>query len=102
MSESTGGERDPPLGGEHSAALGGEQIATYREIAARWRLKGWEAGDGVDAARVKAKRAGWRQLPRNHPADPVRVAIPRAAWDAATPIGGGAAPSNGDARGDIA
>ena len=94
MSESTGGE--------HSEALGGEQIATYREIAARWRLKGWEAGDGVDAARVKAKRAGWRQLSRNHPADPVRVAIPRAAWDAATPIGERAAPPNGDARRDIA
>ncbi len=69
-------------GGERGEALGGEHIATYREIAARWGLA------GVDVARLKAKRAGWRQLPRNHPADPVRVAIPRAAWDAAGVIGG--------------
>jgi len=88
MGESTREERDALLGGEHSASLGGEQIATYREIAAHWRLKGWEGGGGIDAARVKAKRAGWRQLPRNHPADPVRVAIPRSAWDAAPSLGG--------------
>ena len=44
----------------------------------------------MDVARVKAKRAHWRQLPRNHPADPVRVAIPRAAWDIAVVNGGGA------------
>jgi hypothetical protein len=73
-------------GGEHGGALGEERIATYREIAAHWGLA------GVDVARVKAKRAGWRQLPRNHPADPVRVAIPRAAWDIAVTNGGGASP----------
>ena len=71
-------------GGEHGGALGEEHIATYREIAAHWGLA------GVDVARVKAKRARWRQLPRNHPADPVRVAIPRAAWDIAVMSGGGA------------
>jgi hypothetical protein len=102
MSDSSRGEHDPLLGGEHSEPLGGEQIATYREIAAHWRLKGWEDGDGVDAARVKAKRAGWRQLSRNHPADPVRVAIPQAVWDAATLIGGRAAPLDGDDRRDNA
>jgi hypothetical protein len=51
---------------------------------------------GVDVARVKAKRARWRQLPRNHPADPVRVAIPRAAWDIAVMNGGGASGLRGE------
>ena len=88
--------------GEHSASLGGiapegEQIATYREIAAHWGLA------GVDVARVKAKRAGWRSLPRNHPADPVRVAIPRATWDTATPaLDRGARSSSSAARADSA
>src|SRR5918998_1782043 len=81
--------------GEHSASLEGiapegEQIATYREIAAHWGLA------GVDVARVKAKRAGWRQLPRNHPADPVRVAIPRAIWDVAVMNGGGTSGLQGE------
>jgi hypothetical protein len=77
-------------GGEHDGALGEEHIATYREIAAHWGLA------GVDVARVKAKRARWRQLPRNHPADPVRVAIPRAAWDIAVMNGGGASGLQGE------
>ena len=77
-------------GGEHGGALGEEHIATYREIAAHWGLA------GVDVARVKATRARWRQLPRNHPADPVRVAIPRAAWDIAVMNGGGACGLRGE------
>ena len=77
-------------GGEHDGALGEEHIATYREIAAHWGLA------GVDVARVKAKRARWRQLPRNHPADPVRVAIPRAVWDTAVMNGGGASGLRGE------
>ena len=79
---------------EPIATFGGEtvqkHIATYREIAAHWGLA------GVDVARVKAKRARWRQLPRNHPADPVRVAIPRAAWDIAVMNGGGASGLRGE------
>jgi len=79
-----GASANDESGGERGGALGDEHIATYRQIAVHWGLA------GVDVARVKAKRAGWRQLPRNHPADPVRVAIPRAAWDIPVINGGGA------------
>ena len=51
-------------------------IATYREIAAHFRLK------GPVQARVKAKRAGWPSEPQNHPADPLRIRVPRDVWNA--------------------
>jgi Sec-independent protein translocase protein TatA len=50
-------------------------IATYREIAAHFGLK------GTVQARVKAKRAGWDAEPQNHPADPLRIRVPRDAWN---------------------
>src|SRR4051812_5474592 len=52
-------------------------IATYREIAEHFGLNGPEKG------RQKAKRSGWPAEPQNHPADPVRVRVPQAAWDEA-------------------
>jgi flagellar biosynthesis GTPase FlhF len=55
-------------------------VATYREIAKHFRL-----ASGPDAGRLKAKRAGWPTEPGNHPRDPVRVMVPREAWDAAPP-----------------
>ena len=51
-------------------------VATYREIAAHFGLK------GPVQARVKAKRAGWKAEPQNHPADPLRIRVPREAWNA--------------------
>jgi DNA repair exonuclease SbcCD ATPase subunit len=51
-------------------------IATYREIAAHFGLK------GPVQARVKAKRAGWPAEPQNHPADALRIRVPRDAWNA--------------------
>lgn len=53
-------------------------LATYREIAERFGLH-----SGPDAGRMKAKRSGWPPEPQNHPLDPVRVRVPREAWDAA-------------------
>jgi len=50
-------------------------LATYREIALRLGLT------GPDAARMRAKRAGWELEPVNHPADPRRVRVPREIWD---------------------
>jgi chromosome segregation ATPase len=52
-------------------------LATYREIASRFGL------GGPNAARTKVKRAGWKAEPSNHPADPLRVRVPRDAWDQA-------------------
>jgi hypothetical protein len=52
-------------------------LATYREIAAHFRLS------GPNAARTKAKRAGWRAQPTNHPADPLRIGVPRDVWSQA-------------------
>lgn len=52
-------------------------IATYREIAQHFGLT-----SGPDAGRLKARRAGWPTEPGNHPRDPVRVRVPRKAWDA--------------------
>jgi len=52
-------------------------IATYREIAVRFGL------GGVNAARTKAKRAGWGEEPTNHPAETKRIRVPREAWDQA-------------------
>jgi hypothetical protein len=49
-------------------------LATYREIAAQFHL------GGPNAARTKVKRAGWGAEPTNHPADPLRVRVPRDAW----------------------
>lgn len=57
---------------------GGGVLATYREIAERFGLQ-----SGPDAGRMKAKRSGWPPEPGNHPLDPVRVRVPREAWDAA-------------------
>ena len=48
--------------------------ATYREIAAQFHL------GGPNAARTKVKRAGWSAEPTNHPADPLRIRVPRDAW----------------------
>ena len=48
--------------------------ATYREIAERFRLS------GPNAARTKVKRAGWTAEIPNHPADPLRIRVPRDAW----------------------
>ncbi len=61
---------------------GSDVIATYREIAAQFRLK------GPDQGRTKAKRAGWPILPhlQNHPSDPIRVSVPREAWEAASQL----------------
>jgi len=52
-------------------------VATYREIAAHFGLRGPTQG------RTKAKRAGWPTEPQNHPADVVRVRVPRTAWERA-------------------
>jgi hypothetical protein len=52
-------------------------LATYREIAAHFRL------GGPNAARTKAKRAGWNPEPTNHPADPLHIRVPRDAWSQA-------------------
>ena len=65
-------EREDIAGGSDTV------LATYREIATRFGL-GSHA-----AARVKAKRqiarGHWSAEPANHPADPIRVRIPRAEW----------------------
>ncbi len=53
----------------------GHVVATYREIAAHFGLK------GPVQARVKTKRAGWPAEPQNHPADPLRIRVPRDAWN---------------------
>jgi hypothetical protein len=66
-------ERPEPVLEEHRA------IVTYRHIQDRWGL------GGPDAARVKARRAGWGVLPKNHPGDTTRLVIPRSVWGAATP-----------------
>jgi hypothetical protein len=55
-------------------------LATYREIAFRFQL------GGPNAARTKVKRAGWVSEPPNHPADPLRIKVPRDAWDQAVEI----------------
>jgi hypothetical protein len=55
-------------------------LATYREIAERFRLR-----SGPNAGRMKAKRSGWPPEPPNHPLDTIRVRVPREAWDAASP-----------------
>jgi len=49
-------------------------LATYREIAERFRL------GSIRAARTKTKRAGWRHDPPNHPYDPLRIRVPRDLW----------------------
>jgi hypothetical protein len=56
----------------------GHVIATYREVASHFGLK------GPDQGRTKVKRAGWPTEPQNHPADPIRVRVPREAWDGAS------------------
>src|SRR3712207_2750853 len=53
-------------------------IATYREIADHFGLSNPEKG------RQKGKRAGWPTEPQNHPADPVRVRVPREVWEGAS------------------
>lgn len=67
-------------GGYHAMAERGDPghvVATYREIAVRFGL------GGVNAARTKAKRAGWTEEPTNHPAETKRIRVPRGAWDQA-------------------
>ena len=58
-------------------AVTGFVIATYREIAARFGL------GSTDAARTRARRAGWEREPANHPLDPARVRVPLIAWEQA-------------------
>lgn len=53
-------------------------VATYREIAVRFGL------GSVNAARTKAKRAGWIEEPTNHPAETKRIRVPREMWDQAS------------------
>jgi hypothetical protein len=53
-------------------------LATYREIATHFHLS------GPNAARTKTKRAGWTAEQTNHPADPLRIRVPRDAWSRAT------------------
>lgn len=55
----------------------GHVISTYREIAVRFGL------GSVNAARTKAKRAGWGEEPTNYPAETKRIRVPREAWDQA-------------------
>lgn len=52
-------------------------IATYRDVAAQFGL------GGPAAARVKAKRAGWEQIPPNHELDTRRIKVPKGLWDQA-------------------
>jgi hypothetical protein len=61
----------------HLIESGGFVLATYREIAAHFHLS------GPNAARTKAKRASWKAEPTNHPADPLRIRVPRDAWSQA-------------------
>jgi hypothetical protein len=60
----------------HPTPIGREDfiLATYREIALHFGL------GGPNAARTKVKRAGWHAEPTNHPADPLRIRVPRDAW----------------------
>ncbi len=51
------------------AAPSGYEWLTYREIADR-------LGIGVDSARHRAKRKGYRQEKGNHPYDPIRYLVP--------------------------
>lgn len=53
----------------------GHIVATYREIAVRFGL------GSVNAARTKAKRAGWPEEPTNYPAETKRIRVPREMWD---------------------
>jgi hypothetical protein len=64
----------------HLIESGGFVLATYREIAAHFHLS------GPNAARTKAKRASWKAEPTNHPADPLRIRVPRDAWSQAAEI----------------
>src|SRR3954447_20317983 len=50
-------------------------LATYREIAARFGLS------CPNAARIKAKRLGWRTQRPKHPGDLFRVEVPRHLWE---------------------
>jgi hypothetical protein len=70
-------------------------VATYREIAAHFGLR------GADQGRTKAKRAGWSAEPRNHPADPVRVRVPRAAWEGASSSRAPLRPARGGFRSSL-
>jgi hypothetical protein len=65
------------LQGEFRERDSSEIVATYREIAKHFGLK------GPDQGRTKAKRAGWPAEPQNHPADPLRIRVPREAWEGA-------------------
>ena len=56
-------------------------LATYREIAARFRLS------GPNAARTKVKRASWACGMRPEcPTDALCIQVPREAWDGASEI----------------
>ncbi len=87
--EAAEGERSEPVLEEHRA------VATYRHIQERWGL------GSADAARVKARRAGWEVLPKNHPGATTWLVIPRAVWDAATPTGSRSQGAVGDGSGDV-
>jgi hypothetical protein len=64
-------ETQPPEPSE----MGDFVLATYREIAQRFGL------GGTNAARTKAKRARWEADIPNHPADALRIRVPRDAWE---------------------
>jgi hypothetical protein len=65
----------PPETPDHEPPESGDFIlATYREIALRFGL------GGPNAARTKVKRAGWVSEPANHPADALRIRVPRDGW----------------------
>jgi hypothetical protein len=68
---------DAAEGEQHGPTVEHDRVlATYQHIRERWGLK------NADTARMKAKRAGWSQLPKNSPGDMTRLIVPREQWDA--------------------
>src|SRR3954469_25369839 len=68
---------DAAEGEQHGPTIDHDRVlATYQHIRDRWGLK------NADTARMKAKRSGWAQLPKNSPGDVTRLIVPREQWDA--------------------
>lgn len=59
------------------SAPDGMVVVTYNDIRIRYEL------GGLAQARVKAKRANWKLLPRNNPAALAHILIPRDEWERA-------------------
>src|SRR4051812_27242916 len=79
-------------GEQHGPAIELDRVlATYQHVREQWGLK------NTDTARMKAKRAGWAQLPKNSPGEVTRLIIPREQWDAA---GSQSRGTGGDAPGE--